>query len=184
MEKDNMEVEVKYQVDQEKFRMIKGVICNHANIIGQSDQTDFYYSPKDFSYYDNGDRCLRVRSEKGRHILSYKQIHEDSDYIEEYETSVGNLSLINLILKSIGFRCEMVIKKKREEYQYNNSIVVALDKVEGLGYFVEIEDKTKDSLDVRREHINEVVHMLSLEDKKINTEGYSNMMFSQKKKED
>ncbi len=121
-----------------------------ANKIKVSEQTDFYFDfpNKSFIYTDsdgckNADEWLRVRtSEKGNEIC-YKLWHRDkvtnrSTYADEIETSVEDENQILEILKRLGFKQISVIKKYREDWQFND-FIFSCDKVKGLGFFVEIE---------------------------------------------
>lgn len=55
---------------------------------------------------------------------------------------------------------------------------VALDKVDQLGYFIEIENrKENDSIEVRNSELIQIVQGLGLDINKRNREGYSNMLY-------
>jgi predicted adenylyl cyclase CyaB len=144
-------------------------------------QIDMYYSPEGESFYDCGDRCLRIRTENEESILSYKQIYNENtskQFIEEYETRIESPDMMECILKALKYRSEIVIDKYRVEYCTDRGFVIALDKVENLGFFIEVENSNEsDTLENRNKCLIEFIQRLELDISRRNTEGYSNMMF-------
>ena len=64
------------------------------------------------------------------------------------------------------------------EFYVNTGFLVALDKVEDLGFFIEIENKNEsDVIEKRNQDLIKFVEELQIDILKRNTEGYSNMMY-------
>ena len=55
---------------------------------------------------------------------------------------------------------------------------IALDKVDKLGYFIEIENRNiEDSIEMRNKGLLNFIRSLNLDINKRNNEGYSNMLY-------
>ena len=178
---DSKEIEIKLEIDKNDYIRLKEFLKEFAAFKASKRQIDVYYSPANESYYDCGDRCLRVRTEGSNTILSYKRIFDENtnkQFIEEYETKVDSFEVIDHILKAVNFRCDIIVDKYREEYLSETGFMIALDKVVDLGFFVEIENCNEtDSLKKRNQDLISVVEQLHLDTAMRNTEGYSNMLY-------
>jgi len=138
-----IEVEAKYRLDDpdrfesallEKF---KGQFLNEV------EQRDIYYQhpARDFC---ESDEALRIRQCGGRAILCYKGPRLDSvtktraEYESEFEEPVEALTSI---LQALGFVACGSVRKRRRVFE--SSLFpggsVAIDQVDGLGCFAEIE---------------------------------------------
>ena len=72
---NHKEIEIKLQIDEDNYYRLLALMESTAAFQSKKHQVDIYYSPENESYYDNGDRCLRIRSENNKSILSYKRIN-------------------------------------------------------------------------------------------------------------
>lgn len=178
---DEKEIEIKLQLDESDYNRLVDTLKQTAVFVGEKHQVDVYYSPQTESFYDQGDRCLRVRTEDGRSILSYKRLHAENtsgQFIEEYETYIGDPQTVDHILKALEYKSEIIVDKHRIEYCTDTGFMIALDNVLNLGCFIEIENRNdSDPLEVRNQRLIEFVRQLKLDLSWRNTEGYSNMMF-------
>ena len=89
---------------------------------------------------------LRIRTNPDRVIFEYdKSINKKADgeqeYAEEYETEISDPEEFRSILKFLDFKIVTRVDKQRE-YWDCGSLEVALDKVKGLGNFIEVEAKS------------------------------------------
>ncbi len=85
-------------------------------------------------------RCvLRVRMESGKSLLTFKGPVQPSDMKlrEEFETVVGDGTLLLRVLEELGFHVWFRYQKYREEFALDD-VIVAVDETP-LGAFVEIE---------------------------------------------
>jgi adenylate cyclase class 2 len=127
-----IEIEVKCPVDDldavERILRDKG-----ARFEGELDQTDLYLSHpcRDFG---RTDEALRLRRENDRHTLFYKgpKLDRTTKTREELATPIPEPETLKLILSRVGF------EKVRRVYELNE-VEVSLDRVTGLGGFVELE---------------------------------------------
>lgn len=106
---------------------------------GERTQEDIYFSHpcKDFG---QSDEALRLRYSDGRWRITYKgpKVDQLTKTREEIEMDIDP-GIENVLLK-LGFRRNMVIRKNRRILLLDN-VELSLDRVEGLGDFVELEYK-------------------------------------------
>ncbi len=178
---DGKEIEIKLQIDENDYLRLVDILKRTTLFKGKKHQIDVYYSPEGESFYNNGDRCLRVRTEEGKSIFSYKQIHAENtsmQFIEEYESGIESPEMVDHILKALNYRSEIIIDKYRIEHRTDTGFVIALDKVVNLGFFIEIENHNEfDTLENRNRQLIEFIKQLELDVSQRNIEGYSNMIF-------
>jgi len=115
-----------------------------ARDFGRLFQDDVYYShpSRDFGRTDEG---LRLRVENDLTVVTYKgpKLDPRSKTREELEISVGNAETFAKILERLGFKPVMRISKQRRIYGLRG-VSVCLDRVRGLGDFVEFEFEGED----------------------------------------
>jgi adenylate cyclase class 2 len=110
-----------------------------AGFRGETAQADLYLSHpcRDFA---RTDEALRLRREGNRATLHYKgpKIDAGTKSREEIGMSLGEPDAMMSILDRLGFRPVAEVRKVRRNYGIGN-IEVSLDRVSGLGGFVELE---------------------------------------------
>jgi adenylate cyclase class 2 len=107
-------------------------------------QTDVYLAHpcRDFA---RTDEALRLRQENERFVLYYKgpKLDRETKTREELSTPVPDPASLLLVLQRLGFRIVTEVRKTRKVYELRG-VEVALDSVEGLGSFVELEVQGSD----------------------------------------
>ena len=142
----NKEVEVKVKI--ENFDDIKKKVSTRGRLIKSIRQIDEYYIPfhRDFfAQKPHPIEWLRIRTNPDRVIFEYdKSINKKPDgeqeYAEEYETEISNPEEFRKILKFLDFKKVITVDKNREYWDCGR-FEVALDKVKGLGSFIEVGGK-------------------------------------------
>ena len=104
----------------------------------QSTQQDIYYQSDYLG--DEINKLLRLRLSGNKKILTYKT-YNNNMYYEEYEVEIDNSNNMMKIFDFIGLKKIAEVKKERMIYSYQDKYEVSLDKVDNLGYFIEIEVK-------------------------------------------
>lgn len=135
------EVEVKVRGDHERVRDRLAAVG--AERIGSVRQKDTYYDAphRSFAETDEALRLRRERTDAGASIrLTYKGplVETASKTREELETAIEDGDAADAILQTLGFDPVAVVRKDRERYAVAG-YTVALDDVDGLGEFVEVE---------------------------------------------
>jgi adenylate cyclase class 2 len=130
-----LEVEIKTRIDIEEIKDKLSKLG--AKFIREQHQLDtyFYHPCRDFK---KNDEALRVRVVADKYFLTYKgkKLDSQTKTREEIEIEV-NCKIFNL-LRALAFSEIRKIGKERTFYRWGN-LKIFLDKVEGLGEFLEIE---------------------------------------------
>jgi len=142
----NVEVEVKIQIDN--FEEVRKKVSEVGKLVKSINQIDEYYVPCQRDFFANKPQPiehLRIRTNPGKSVFEYTKtinLKENLDYdcAEEYETEISNPEEFKKTLNFLDFK-KVVIVDKQREYWDCGKIEIALDKVKGLGTFVEAEAK-------------------------------------------
>lgn len=138
----------------------------------------YYNSPlRDFS---ETDEALRIRSVNGRSVLTYKgkKLDSVSKTRPEFETEVDGDSTRS-ILVALGFFESGVVHKKRKLFSCQG-MTIALDSVEGLGEFIEVEKQAEDNIEEHREEIFRFLETLGIRQEDSIRTSYLEMMLEKK----
>jgi len=134
-----LEIELKVRVDSLDL-IRQNLLARHAEFLGKQHEHDIYYNAphRDFG---STDEALRVRYTDGPALVTYKgkKIPElGLKAREELNTAVESGEVFEQILSRLGFTKTAEVNKWRENYRLE-SASFALDTVDGLGTFAEIE---------------------------------------------
>lgn len=133
-----LEIEIKAPCE-DLVKLEKNLVKLGARDFGTLVQADVYYAhpARDFG---KTDEALRVRTENDLTVITYKgpKLDQDSKTREELEVSVANVGTISSILERLGFRPVLKVAKRRKVYGIRG-VSVCLDRVDGLGDYVEFE---------------------------------------------
>lgn len=156
---ENYEIEAKYRV-KDLDKVLKYIskrlgLKKYMTCI----ETDYYFNHpcRDFRQTDEALRVRRVLCQDLESIvLTYKGPREDSELgIKkriEIETIVNDLYKILMILEKLGFKQVIVFSKERTTYK-NEDLVVTIDKLYGIGTFMEIETSSMEVIKTIREDL-------------------------------
>jgi adenylate cyclase class 2 len=156
-----LEIEIKALCDdlgaaEKRLSELGGVFC------GEIEQADLYLAHpcRDFAVTDE---ALRLRRSGGLTTLHYKgpKLDEVSKSREELYVEVPDPLALRLLLERLGFRPVAEVRKTRRTYRVGE-VEVALDRVAGLGGFVELEVQDR-PLEEGREMLFDLQRKLGLE---------------------
>ncbi|AEK72231.1 adenylate cyclase [Thermococcus sp. 4557] len=150
-----MEIEVKFRID---FNQARAAIESlGADFVREELQEDLYFSLPPHE-------LLRVRriSNLGRSFLTYKRIADPgrNEEFDEIEVEVSDFDRTVEILKRLGFREDIWIRKRRLVYRLDG-VTFELNEVEGLGAFLDIE-VISDNVEEAKRRIWEIAGRLGL----------------------
>jgi adenylate cyclase class 2 len=174
-----IEIEIKARADHEALRKIlKQAGAAMEKMVEQSDS--YYNAPhRDFALTDE---ALRLRDQGGQVYMTYKgkKLDQGSKTRKEVEVEVADLKKTEEILLSLGFRKTLEVHKTREIYHLDGA-EICLDRVEGLGDFVELETLAVDesSMAERRDMLIDTLRGLGVKDGLIR-ESYLEMLLNKK----
>lgn len=137
----NIELEKKYKIhDYNLAKQELGALG--AQFVGESRDVDVYFQvPQDVP----NTRYLRVRTRGDKSTLAFHQVVDDLE-TKEWETDVSDGKMTQDIIAKLGFEVDVVVDKTRQRYSLDDS-EMALDHIDKLGYFLEIESPTEEQLD-------------------------------------
>jgi predicted adenylyl cyclase CyaB len=137
--------EIEIQVRVSDVKKLLDFLKTKAKFKGEKYQKDEYYSPahRNFLAKKPVAEWLRLR-ESNSNSVTYKNWHYDkngkSHYCDEYETPVEDISQLRKIFTVLDIKPIVIVEKTRKIWDYND-YEIAIDKITGLGDFVEIEYK-------------------------------------------
>jgi adenylate cyclase class 2 len=158
------EVELKLRADHDELRERLATIG--AEPSGTVTQIDTYYDHpvRDFAETDEALRIRRETNESGDEArVTYKGplVDAASKTREERETGVDDGETMAAILESVGFEPAATVEKTRERFRCGE-YTVTLDRVAGLGEFIEVETEAEE-IDPAREGAIELLETLDLD---------------------
>lgn len=185
---DNKEVEVKLEIDVDEYQRLKDVLGKEARFVSEEVQRDTYLSPKNNNYFDEEFpyKWLSMRSRGGKNILNFKHYYpegaERHTYCDEYETDVAEPDRMMDILGALDIEKVVEVVKRRLKYIYKEDFEVALDEVDGLGHFIEIEAlKDLGGIEETRRRVVAVIESLGIRDYRQDLRGYPFLVLEKSK---
>lgn len=146
-----IEIEIKAKINDSKKAMEDlgkiGATYSHTER-----QHDIYFNAPDKDYAKT-DEALRIRQipdgDDFKRILTYKgpKINSKSKTRKEVEVEISDVDAMNEILVNLGFKASAIVSKIRRIFNYED-YTITLDKIEELGYYMEIEYVTDDEAKV------------------------------------
>lgn len=185
------EVELKLRVDNAVVR--ERLEALGASFEGVVSQVDTYYDAPDRDFAET-DEAFRIRRETPSGAspddgdgeanaetakLTYKGplVDGESKTREEHETAVANGAAVERIVEGLGYSPAATVEKERSFYSLDG-YTVTLDRVAGVGEFVEVEIEVDDGVEAARDGAQEVLRRLDLDpDDQIRT-SYLGMLLS------
>ncbi|SCF42414.1 adenylate cyclase, class 2 [Micromonospora matsumotoense] len=139
------EVEVKYRIGDlaalEAALTVRGVVLS-----APVDQDDQAYAPVGWEYGQpkTGVPFARLRTERGRHLLTVKTPVANELSCVEHETEVADRVQMDAAIRQMGFYPTVRIRKARRTATLG-LMSLCVDEVDDIGAFVEIERIVTDS---------------------------------------
>ena len=187
MAKDDIEVELKFKLDEKDFLEVKKKLEETTKFIRKVEQSDEYFTPihRDFLEPKFPYEWLSIRRRSNKIILNYKHWYpegvEVAKYCDQFETEVKNSEQLEKILLVLNFKKLVRVEKKREVYMFDDEFEISLDNVKDLGYYVEIEAlKDFGGIDKTREKLFDFTKKIGIDTSKIDKRGYPFLLIKKK----
>ncbi|MEN3017273.1 MAG: class IV adenylate cyclase [Candidatus Methanosuratincola petrocarbonis] len=149
-----------------------------GELIGEKTQVDIYLSHpcRDMR---GADEALRLRLEGGKCVVTFKgaRMKGNLKSREELEFSVGEWEKALEVFSRLGFKVAARVCKVRREYRLLGASV-AIDRVEGLGDFVEIEAPRTGTEMERSALVESVATMIGVDKSRLTTKSYVELLES------
>jgi len=176
-----IEVESKIKVDNPESarKRIKRI----AKFVKNESKIDDYYSLEKRKYPK---KSLRVRDKGKRRPVNFKQWRSYKNGVwakKEVEFEVSDLRNFFDLLDDFGFKKWLRKEKKTELYKTKDGIMIELNYVKKLGWFIEIEIlcKEKDVVNARR-RIVKVMDRLGVKKQDVEKRGYTDQLWDLKER--
>ncbi|MEE9474983.1 MAG: class IV adenylate cyclase [Candidatus Hydrothermarchaeaceae archaeon] len=167
-----LEIEAKATIEN-KEEMEQRILDAGGKYIRTETQRDIYFAHPSQDFVKT-DEALRIRTAGKEHTLTYKgpKLDELTKTREEVETKLEDAASMAEILKRLGFTEVAPVIKTRSHYMLGDYLV-AIDEVDGLGHFIEVE-KHADSY--RPEELVELLKSLGIEESKMERKSYLELL--------
>lgn len=164
----NLEIKVKLT----SFNKIKDILKQIGAVeTALLEQKDVYYKHKP--------ALLKLRCENNRtQLIQYKREESKTDRFSDYSYIELSRDAEKFLAKVL--EVEAVVEKSRELYLYKNTRI-HLDKVKGLGNFLELETLVLNGKADARKRFNELVTLLELDTKSQFLCSYKDLLMKKKK---
>ncbi|CAD5243884.1 class IV adenylate cyclase [Thermococcus camini] len=160
-----IEIEIKGYADDKIFSRVRE---NFEMIRKEYHEDTYFQHPcRDFAETDEALR-IRVRRFNGHFeaFLTYKgpKIDSNSKTRREIEVPLSDPDKHAEILARLGFREVMTVEKVREKYYVDKGVVIALDEIDRLGKFIEIEAlaESEDAVEETVKRLKEILENLGV----------------------
>ncbi|MDD3397646.1 MAG: class IV adenylate cyclase [Clostridia bacterium] len=169
------EYEIKFKIENlKKF----SEICDNLKIKFSNEQVQvdnvWILNDADGTNLITGMPVVRTRIENKIATITLKKEIKHGTF-EEYETNVSDITQANEIIKNLGMRRLVEIKKKRRTAIFKN-YNLCLDNVEKLGNFIEIEFLAKNFDENSKEKILELAKQFFLSENDIVVNTYNTLL--------
>lgn len=173
-----MAIEVELKAWVEQVDKLREKILKIADPRGPFDKRDTYFSlpGRDASLF-------RIRREKEKNTVTYKEkeILDGIEVNQEHEFTVDDAEAFTDFSRYLGY--ELFIEKHKQGNLYTwENVGIELSRVEGLGWFVEIEVLVGRQEDVpkAREKLRHVLQELGITEENLEPRYYNDMLKEKK----
>jgi predicted adenylyl cyclase CyaB len=174
-----IEVEAKVKVRDPGALRVK--IRKIARYVGKEKKVDDYYTLEKIGRYPK--KSLRVRHGKDYHVVNFKErisfkrgVHAK----KEVEFKVSDLKGFYELLKNFGFRKWLRKEKDCEIYKIVKNFHIELNKIKGLGWYMEVEFLTTGNIGQARHKIINALKKLGVQRVKIIKKGYTRELWEKR----
>ena len=133
------EIERKFRLRRGEYERMLAELTQRFGTPDEQHQADtLYLEGHDFGTHVTGQPILRLRNQDSRHLFTYKRTVLETGNRIEHETHIENAAAMAAIITELGWLQAVSIQKTRLEF-HTDTFTYALDTVETVGQFIEIE---------------------------------------------
>jgi len=161
------EIELKFSLEDHEFLRIKEKLKQIAEFGKLTEQKDEYFTPAHRNFMEPRFpfEFLSIRQRGEKTILNYKYFYPENSEVtthcDEFETLTEDPEKIRKIFLAIGMKPLVIVKKNRETYIHDD-FEIALDTVEELGHFIEIEAMKHENVEQTRKKLFDFAKSLGI----------------------
>lgn len=164
----NLEIKA---VDPDPHATLEAALSFGADDQGVLHQRDTYF------HAVTGRLKLREAPPRPAELIAYARAELRGPKVSHYRVVpvADHLALLDALTDSLGVRC--VVEKARRLLRWRN-VRIHLDRVAGLGHFVELEAvaTTPGGLEVERDRVEQLCTALGIGDERLVAQGYADLL--------
>ncbi len=183
-----LEVETKVKLRKDEVPELRKKILKIARLVKKEERGDDYFALRRFIRKKYPKKAFRIRKKPDKYEVNFKKWlkkYWDKDIVvkQEFEFTLKNKEDVDKLLalfKDLGFREWMKKRKTSESYVHKKDkrIVIEINKVEHLGYFMEIEYLCQPSeMQKAKNKIRQTLKELGIKQEQIDNTGYTKMLW-------
>jgi predicted adenylyl cyclase CyaB len=176
-------IEVETKIKVYDVKEVRKKIKEIAKFVKKEKKSDDYYSLEYFGYPD---KSLRVRDRGKKREVNFKQRKGYVDGIHaknEVQFGITDLKGFFELIEDFGFRKWMHKEKKTELYKTKEGVSIELNKLDKLGWYIEIEVLCeKKDIAKARQKIVKVRKKLGFSSRDSDKRGYTKMLWDMENK--
>ena len=149
-------------------------------------EIDVYFNGNDRNFMKT-DEALRLRSVRDldagtcETFITYKgpKLDQASSTRMEFETAVGDLSVMKDLLAALGYKEVFTVDKTRQEWKHTSAnVTLCLDSVKGLGDYLELETlaESEDQREAAVETLLQFLRDLGVQKKNLTRKSYLELL--------
>jgi predicted adenylyl cyclase CyaB len=182
-------LEVETKVHVENPNKLRKKIESIANFVKKETRSDDYFAlRRKFRRHGYPKKAFRIRKKSNKYEINFKiwlKKYWDKQIVVKQEFEFGlknreNLGSLLALFKDLGFEQWVQKRKTCESYVHKKDkrIIIEINKVEHLGYFMEIEYLAKFSeINKAKEKIRQTLMELEINQEDIDNTGYTKMLW-------
>ena len=180
-----IEVESKIAVSEKELREIREEIKKIGQFEQKKRKVDDYYALENLKTYPK--KSLRIRKINKGYTVNFKQAigYEKGMHAKrEVEFHVDDINGFLALISDFGFRKWLTKEKESEIYHIKPNLHIEINKLKGLGWFLEIEAlvKKKEEIRAAEKEIEKIRKLLGVDKRKAIKEGYTKQLWEKRHK--
>ena len=183
-----LEVETKVKLDKRDVSKLRAKLKKIARFEKKETRGDDYFAIRRFRKKKYPKKAFRIRQKPDKYEINFKKWlkkYWDKEVVvkQEYEFSLKNKEDVEKLLalfRDLGFKQWIKKRKTSESYLHKKDkrIVIEINKIEHLGYFMEIEYLAQpNEVEKAKNKIKKVLRELEINLKDIDNNGYTKMLW-------
>jgi len=183
-----LEVETKVKLENKEVPALRKKILKIAKLEKKESRGDDYFAIRRFRKKAYPKKAFRIRKKPDKYEVNFKKWltnlwARDIVVKQEFEFTMKNKEDVDKLLalfRDLGFRQWVKKRKISESYLYKKDqrIVIEINKVAHLGYFMEIEYLSQPKeVEKAKRKIRQVLKELEIKPEQIDNTGYTKMLW-------
>lgn len=177
-----VEVEVRARLREGYAKVRARLVKKGASFGKPAEQQDAYYRPAKRAWVEQlpGDYVVRVRRSSKGCFLTYKALTEIRGTWDEHEITVSDPEAAEQMLGHLGLVKVLDLRKKRERAKFRG-FEICLDRVKGLGDYIEAEIITRHAnREAARRKIIKFLQEIGIRESDLDSRGYPEIIFEKR----